>query len=44
MLPGDSADSLHERIKEVERRLYPQVLQHLVETGLVDTGPIEEEA
>ena len=44
VLPGDSADSLHERIKEVERRLYPQVLRGLVETGLVDTGPKEEDA
>ena len=41
VLPGDTADSLHERIKEVERRLYPQVLQGLVETGLVETGLVE---
>lgn len=30
VLPDDTADSLHERIKEVERRLYPQVLHRLV--------------
>lgn len=31
VLAGDTADSLHERIKEVERRLYPQVVRRLVE-------------
>lgn len=31
VLDGDTADSLHERIKQVERRLYPQVLRRLVE-------------
>jgi phosphoribosylglycinamide formyltransferase-1 len=30
VLPGDTAESLHERIKEVERELYPRVLQELV--------------
>ena len=30
---NDTVESLHERIKEVERRLYPQVLRELVETG-----------
>jgi phosphoribosylglycinamide formyltransferase-1 len=29
--PDDTAESLHERIKEVERRLYPQVLHDLLE-------------
>jgi phosphoribosylglycinamide formyltransferase-1 len=29
--PDDTADSLHERIKEVERRLYPRVLRQLLE-------------
>jgi phosphoribosylglycinamide formyltransferase-1 len=33
VLPGDTAETLHERIKEVERRLYPQVLLNLVEAG-----------
>jgi phosphoribosylglycinamide formyltransferase-1 len=28
---NDSADTLHERIKEVERRLYPQVLRELLD-------------
>jgi phosphoribosylglycinamide formyltransferase-1 len=31
VLPGDTAETLHERIKEVERRLYPQVLREMLE-------------
>jgi phosphoribosylglycinamide formyltransferase-1 len=31
VLPDDDAEALHERIKAVERRLYPQVLHALVE-------------
>lgn len=30
VLPDDTVDSLHERIKEVERRIYPEVLDRLV--------------
>jgi phosphoribosylglycinamide formyltransferase-1 len=30
VLPGDTAETLHERIKDVERRLYPEVLWQLV--------------
>jgi phosphoribosylaminoimidazolecarboxamide formyltransferase / IMP cyclohydrolase len=30
VLPGDDEDALHERIKAVEHRLYPQVLADLV--------------
>lgn len=30
VLPGDDEDALHERIKAVEHRLYPQVLRELV--------------
>jgi phosphoribosylglycinamide formyltransferase 1 len=29
--PDDTVESLHERIKEVERRLYPQVIRQLLE-------------
>ena len=32
VLPDDTVDSLHERIKTVERRLYPQVLHSLLLT------------
>jgi formyltetrahydrofolate-dependent phosphoribosylglycinamide formyltransferase len=31
VLPDDTVESLHERIKEVERRLYPAVLRELIE-------------
>lgn len=30
VLPGDTVETLHERIKEVERRIYPEVLRKLV--------------
>jgi phosphoribosylglycinamide formyltransferase-1 len=30
VLPGDTVESLHERIKQVERRLYPEVVAKLV--------------
>jgi phosphoribosylglycinamide formyltransferase-1 len=30
VLPGDTADSLHERIKEVERRLYPATIRSVI--------------
>lgn len=30
IMPGDSVDSLHERIKEAEHRLYPKVLNDIV--------------
>jgi phosphoribosylglycinamide formyltransferase-1 len=32
VLPDDTAETLHERIKEVERRLYPEVLRTLIES------------
>jgi phosphoribosylglycinamide formyltransferase-1 len=31
VFPDDTVETLHERIKEVERRIYPEVLQKLVE-------------
>lgn len=31
VLPGDTVEALHERIKETERRLYPAVLRQLVD-------------
>jgi phosphoribosylglycinamide formyltransferase-1 len=33
VLPGDDESSLHERIKAVERRLYPATIRHIVEKG-----------
>ena len=31
VLPGDTVETLHERIKQVERRLYPAVLHELID-------------
>ncbi len=31
VLPGDTVQSLHERIKQVERRLYPETLKKMIE-------------
>jgi phosphoribosylglycinamide formyltransferase-1 len=35
VLPGDTVESLHERIKDVERRLYPQTIAEIIERGSV---------
>jgi phosphoribosylglycinamide formyltransferase 1 len=35
VLPDDTVETLHERIKDVERRLYPQVLRMLLDTEKV---------
>jgi phosphoribosylglycinamide formyltransferase 1 len=34
VLPGDTKESLHERIKEVERRLYPDTIKRFIEGTL----------
>lgn len=46
VLPDDSEDTLHERIKVVERSLYPEAIAHFIE-GLqrgapaADLGPAD---
>ncbi|MGD9798110.1 MAG: phosphoribosylglycinamide formyltransferase [Acidimicrobiia bacterium] len=34
VLPGDTEDSLHERIKQVERRRFPDIIRQLIEGTL----------
>ena len=34
VLEGDTEESLHERIKDVERRLYPATLRKIIEEGI----------
>ena len=35
VLPGDTVERLHERIKETERRLYPRTIRELIEGALL---------
>jgi phosphoribosylglycinamide formyltransferase-1 len=35
VLPGDDEETLHERIKEVERQLYPDTIKEILERGSV---------
>jgi phosphoribosylglycinamide formyltransferase-1 len=36
VLPDDTESSLHERIKEVERRLYPATIRRIIDQGRVE--------
>jgi phosphoribosylglycinamide formyltransferase-1 len=40
VLPDDTAKSLHERIKAVERRLYPQTIRQFAE-GAIQVRPVQ---
>ncbi len=42
VLPGDTVDSLHERIKAVERRLYPDTVAAVVAGDLTLPPPEPE--
>jgi folate-dependent phosphoribosylglycinamide formyltransferase PurN len=35
VLPADTEDTLHERIKQVERRLYVQTIRDILQRGSV---------
>ncbi len=35
VLPGDTVETLHERIKQVERRLYPETIRAILDRGAV---------
>ena len=39
VLDDDTEETLHERIKEVERRLYPDVIERLVQSDRPDERP-----
>ena len=42
VLPDDTVETLHERIKDVERRLYPEVLRSLLDEDVDTTGGTQE--
>jgi phosphoribosylglycinamide formyltransferase-1 len=46
VLAGDTVESLHERIKQVERRLYPATVKEMIDEleGAAAGGPTEREA
>jgi len=39
IFPGDTEETLHERIKQVERRLYPATIRTFLETAGSGAGP-----
>jgi phosphoribosylglycinamide formyltransferase-1 len=40
ILPSDDEETLHERIKQVERALYPAVLRRVVDALIMDLEPL----
>lgn len=43
VLPGDTAETLHERIKEVERRIYPAAIRRVLD-ALAAGRPVQDAA
>ena len=43
VLPGDTAESLHQRIQAVEHRLYPQAIRLFADGKLEDRRPHGED-
>ncbi len=42
IFPGDTTETLHERIKEVERPLYVRTIKKILERGSVEIGDLAE--
>jgi folate-dependent phosphoribosylglycinamide formyltransferase PurN len=40
ILPSDDEETLHERIKQVERALYPAVVKRVVDALIMDLEPL----
>jgi folate-dependent phosphoribosylglycinamide formyltransferase PurN len=41
IIPGDTPASLHERIKAVERRLYPATIRSVIEGAATQPGDLD---
>jgi phosphoribosylglycinamide formyltransferase-1 len=44
VLPGDTEETLHERIKQVERRLYPATIRQFMEEQAIEEQVIDDDS